>query len=63
MTSPSGQAGFVIASTQDLSVRGDISPAAGTTRYQAAAALADYLAAHPGQAGALQVMPAYEAAA
>ncbi len=58
-----GPAGFVIASTQDLSVRGDISPAAGTTRYQAAAALADYLAANPGQAGALQVMPAYEAAA
>ena len=58
-----GTAGFVIASTHDLTVRGDISPAEGTTRYQAAAALAGYLAAHPEQAGALQVMPAYEAAA
>jgi hypothetical protein len=44
-------------------VRADISPAAGTTRYQAAAALATFLAAHPEQAGALQVMPGYEVAA
>ncbi len=58
-----GTAGYVIASTEDLSVRGDISPADGTTRYQAAAALATYLAAHPEQAAALQVMPAYEVAA
>ena len=58
-----GTTGYIIASTQDLSVRGDISPAEGTTRYQAAAALAGYLAAHPQQAGALQVMPAYEVAA
>ncbi|HEX9065462.1 MAG TPA: DUF6603 domain-containing protein, partial [Streptosporangiaceae bacterium] len=58
-----GTAGYVVASTQDLSVRADISPAGGTTRYQAAAALAGYLAAHPEHAGALQVLPAYEVAA
>jgi hypothetical protein len=57
------EVGYVITSTDDLSVRGDISPAAGTTRYQASAALAGYLAAHPDEAGGLQVMPAYEAAA
>jgi hypothetical protein len=55
--------GYVITSTEDLSIRGDISPAAGTTHYQASAALADYLAAHPEQADGLQVMPAYEVAA
>jgi hypothetical protein len=58
-----GEVGYVIASTADLSVRADLSPAAGTTRYQASAVLADYLAAHPGEAGGLQVLPAYEAAA
>ena len=57
------QVGYVITSTEDLSVRADISPAAGTTRYQASAALAGYLAAHPEEAGGLQVMPAYEVAA
>jgi hypothetical protein len=57
------EVGYVITSTDDLSVRGDISPAAGTTRYQATAALAGYLAAHPGEGRGLQVMPAYEAAA
>jgi hypothetical protein len=54
---------FVITSTQDLSVRADISPAAGTTSYQAKAALASYLAAHPEEAGGLQVMPLYEVTA
>ena len=58
-----GEVGYVITSTEDLSVRADISPAAGTTHYQARAALAGYLAAHPDKAGGLQVMPAYEAAA
>jgi len=58
-----GQVGYVITSTEDLSVRADISPAAGTTHYQASAALAGYLAAHPEEAGGLQVMPAYEVAA
>lgn len=58
-----GEVGYVITSTEDLSVRADISPAAGTTHYQARAALAEYLAAHPDEAGGLQVMPAYEAAA
>ena len=56
------EVGYVITSTEDLSVRDDISPAGGTTRYQASAALAGYLAAHPAEAGGLQVMPAYEAA-
>jgi hypothetical protein len=54
---------FVVTSTEDLSLRADVSPAAGTTHYQASAALASYLAAHPDEAGSLQVMPAYEVAA
>ncbi|HEY3878926.1 MAG TPA: DUF6603 domain-containing protein [Trebonia sp.] len=55
--------GYVIAGTEDLIVRDDISPAGGTTRYQAGAALAAYLASHPDEAGGLQVLPAYEVAA
>jgi hypothetical protein len=53
---------YVITSTEDLSVRTDIIPAGGTTHYQASATLAGYLAAHPEQAGGLQVMPEYEVA-
>jgi hypothetical protein len=52
--------GYVVTSTQDLSVRTDISPAAGATHYGASSALASYLAAHPDEAGQLQVMPAHE---
>jgi hypothetical protein len=55
-----GPAAYVITSTDDLSVRADISPAAGATHYAATAALAGYLAANPQEAGLLQVMPAYE---
>lgn len=52
---------FVIASTYDLTARWDVS-AAGT-RGQAELALRAYLAAHPGDAGTLQVVPAFEVAA
>ena len=52
---------FVIASTDDLTARWDVS-AAGT-RGQAELALRAYLAAHPGEAGKLQVVPAFEVAA
>jgi len=55
-----GPVGYVVTSTDDLSVRSDISPAEGTTHYAASAALASYLAANPQEAGQLQVMPAYE---
>jgi hypothetical protein len=52
---------YVVASTEDLTVRGDIAPAAGTTNYSADAALAAHLAANPQDAGRLQVVPRYEA--
>jgi len=55
--------GFVIASTSDLSVRTDLSPASGVTCFQARTALANHLAANPGDAGSLQVMAVYEVAA
>jgi hypothetical protein len=53
-------ASYVITSTEDLSVRADVSPGTGVTRYAAAAALASHLAAHPEEAGTLQVMPRCE---
>ena len=55
-----GQASYVITSTDDLSVRADIVPAAGASHAAASAALASYLAANPGQTGSLQVMLACE---
>jgi hypothetical protein len=51
---------YVVTSTADLSVRSDISAAAGTTHYAASAALADHLAASPQDAGSLQVIPLHE---
>jgi hypothetical protein len=55
-----GPVSYVVTSTEDLSVRADIIPAAGATHYAASSALAGYLAANPAEAGRLQVMPAYE---
>jgi hypothetical protein len=56
-------AGFVIANTNDLSVRSDLSPAAGVTYFQARAALATHLASTPADSGNLQIMSLYEVAA
>ena len=50
----------MVTSTADLTVRADVSPAGGATHYAASSALASYLAAHPGEAGQLQVVPGYE---
>jgi hypothetical protein len=52
---------YVVASTEDLRVRGDLT-ATGTTNYAASAALAAHLAANPGEAGRLQVVPVHEVA-
>lgn len=54
---------FVVAGTDDLAIRDDLTGAFGTTHMGASAALAAHLAAHPEDAGRLQVVPAYEAAA
>jgi hypothetical protein len=56
-------AGFVIAGTNDLSVRSDLAPAAGVTYFQARAALAAHLASTPSDSGNLQIMSLYEVAA
>jgi hypothetical protein len=56
-------AGFVIANTNDLSVRSDLSPAAGMTYFQARSALATHLASTPADSGNLQIMSLYEVAA
>jgi hypothetical protein len=54
---------YVIANITDLGVRSDISSAAGTTYYQAQAAVQKYLQANPEETGTLQIMPLYEVAA
>jgi hypothetical protein len=56
-------AGFVIANTNDLSVRSDLAPAAGVTYFQARSALAAHLASTPADSGNLQIMSLYEVAA
>jgi hypothetical protein len=53
---------YTIASTTDLTARADIL-ASATTRYQAVSAMQNYLAAHPEQQGAVQVVAAHEVAA
>lgn len=58
-----GEEGYVVASTTDLSVRSDISPASGTTYFQARTALNNHLAANPAEAGNLQIVTTYEVAA
>jgi hypothetical protein len=57
------EAGYLVASTNDLSVRSDISSASGVTYFQARAALASHLAANPADTGNLQIVTLYEAAA
>lgn len=52
---------FVIASTDELALRWDL--AAAGTRGQVELALRAHLAAHPGDAGRLQVVPTFEVAA
>jgi hypothetical protein len=58
-----GDVAHVIASTEDLSVRDDLLAFGGSSMAAAELALAAHLAANPGDAGTLQVMPAYEAVA
>jgi hypothetical protein len=55
-----GRSSYVIASTVDLTLRSDVLGAA-TTRYQAATALAAFVAAHPDQRDLVQVLPVHEA--
>jgi uncharacterized protein DUF6603 len=55
--------GYVIASTNDLSVRSDLASANGVTYFQARAALDTHLVASPADAGTLQIVTLYEAAA
>jgi hypothetical protein len=55
--------GYVIASTDDLSVRSDLTSSNGVTFFQARAALDAHLAATPADAGTLQILTLYEAAA
>jgi len=57
------EASYVVANTNDLSVRSDISSASGVTYFQARAALKSHLAANPADSGNLQIMTVYEAAA
>jgi hypothetical protein len=54
-------ASYAIASTIDLTARADIL-ASATTRYEAVSVMQAYLAAHPDEQGALQVVPAHEVA-
>jgi hypothetical protein len=54
---------YVVANTNDLSVRSDISSASGVTYFQARAALNSHLAANPADSGDLQIVTLYEAAA
>jgi hypothetical protein len=53
---------YVVASTDDLSVRSDIAPV-GATYYQAQAALRTHLAANPEDVNKLQILPAHEVTA
>ena len=55
--------GFVVANTDDLTARPDISSASGVTYFQARAALAAHLSANPSDAGNLQIVTLYEVAA
>jgi hypothetical protein len=53
---------FVVTSTDDLSVRGDIAAAAGSTYFQARAALESHLALHPEERDTLQIQALHEVA-
>jgi len=54
---------FVVTHVEDLSLRADIVPAAGSTYFQARAALASYLSLHPEEEKNLQILPVHEVAA
>jgi hypothetical protein len=54
---------FVVAGMDDLVIRTDIGAASGSTYFHARAALNAHLAAHPEDAGNLQIVPLHEAAA
>jgi hypothetical protein len=54
------RAGYVVASTTDLSQRTDVL-AAASTYYEAQVAVGSFLAAHPEQRGDVQVLPQHEA--
>ena len=54
---------YVVAGTDDLAIRADLTGASGTTSYGAGAALAAHLLAHPENVGRLQVLPVHEVAA
>lgn len=55
-----GDPSYVVASTDDLSIRRDISPSTGATYFQARAALNKYLVTHPADRGTLEVLPLHE---
>ena len=54
---------YVVANTDDLAMRSDISSVSGVTYFQARAALNSHLAANPADSGDLQIVTLYEAAA
>jgi hypothetical protein len=56
-------AGYVITSVEDLSVRSDIAASAGSTYFQARAALDTHLALHPEDSSRLQIQALHEVAA
>ncbi|MGI8771688.1 MAG: DUF6603 domain-containing protein [Acidobacteriaceae bacterium] len=51
---------YVVTHVEDLSVRTDIVSSAGSTYFQARAALTSYLALHPEETDNLQIAPAHE---
>jgi hypothetical protein len=54
---------YVVTHVEDLSLRADIVPAAGSTYFQARVALSSYLSLHPEEENDLQIVPAHEVAA
>jgi len=53
-------ASYVVAATDDLSIRSDIASSSGLTYFHARAALAAYSALHPEEAAGLQIVPLHE---
>lgn len=51
---------YVIAGTEDLTIRSDIASGGGISYFHAQAALSTYVAAHPGEAASLQILPLHE---
>ena len=56
----SAEPSYVVATTDDLSIRSDIVSGAGAAFFQARSALATYLIQHPEEAGSLQILPAHD---